>query len=421
MTLDLRTNDLLREALARLDEGFGGLPAFDATPSERDIERMRTVLFEVADRMRDNFPYAHPFYAGQMLKPPHPIARLAYALAQHVNPNNHALDGGGGTIANLEALWIAGKTQPGKMIVASSQAHYTHARISEVLGLECERIAVDRFGRMDLVALENRLTRGDVGTVVVTLGTTAIGSVDPLEKVLEMRSKYAFRVHVDAAYGGYFGIASNLDRGARAAFDAISRADSVAIDPHKHGLQPYGCGCILFADRSVGAHYKHDSPYTYFSSAELHLGEISLECSRAGASAVALWATQKLMPPIRGGEFARGLDACRSAALDLFARLARDPRVRTALPPELDIVVWAPRGESASRTSLLSRGVFEEAARANLHLAVANLPRGLLEPWWPEVQWDRNDVTVVRSCLIKPDHADWMERIWNVLDRVIPS
>ncbi len=313
MTLDLRTNDLLREALARLDEGFGGLPAFDATPSERDIERMRTVLFEVADRMRDNFPYAHPFYAGQMLKPPHPIARLAYALAQHVNPNNHALDGGrassamekecvaelarmvgwseflghltsGGTIANLEALWIAGKTQPGKMIVASSQAHYTHARISEVLGLECERIAVDRFGRMDLVALENRLTRGDVGTVVVTLGTTAIGSVDPLEKVLEMRSKYAFRVHVDAAYGGYFGIASNLDRGARAAFDAISRADSVAIDPHKHGLQPYGCGCILFADRSVGCRVVGDTEVDAADSRRrirTRSGRVSQRCARS--------------------------------------------------------------------------------------------------------------------------------------------
>jgi glutamate/tyrosine decarboxylase-like PLP-dependent enzyme len=205
---------------------------------------MRTVLFEVADRMRDNFPYAHPFYAGQMLKPPHPIARLAYALAQHVNPNNHALDGGrassamekecvadiarmfgwkeflghltsGGTIANLEALWIAGKTRPGMAILASSQAHYTHARISEVLGLDCEKVAVDRFGRMDLEALERRLARGGVGTVVVTLGTTAIGSVDNLEKVLEMRAKYGFRVHVDAAYGGYFTLASNLAPEAR--------------------------------------------------------------------------------------------------------------------------------------------------------------------------------------------------------------
>ena len=47
---------------------------------------------------------------------------------------------------------------------------------------------------------------------------------------------------------------------------------------------------MLFRDPAVGSLYKHDSPYTYFSSQDLHLGEISLECSRAGASAVALWA-----------------------------------------------------------------------------------------------------------------------------------
>ena len=40
---------------------------------------------------------------------------------------------GGGTMANLEALWAAGQLQPGKKILASEQAHYTHKRISAVL------------------------------------------------------------------------------------------------------------------------------------------------------------------------------------------------------------------------------------------------------------------------------------------------
>src|SRR6185436_2957634 len=72
---------------------------------------------------------------------------------------------------------------------------------------------------------------------------------------------------------------------------AIAECDSVVVDPHKHGLQPYGCGAVLFADPGVGRLYSHDSPYTYFTSDELHLGEISLECSRAGAAAAAAgWA-----------------------------------------------------------------------------------------------------------------------------------
>ena len=132
---------------------------------------------------------------------------------------------------------------------------------------------------------------------------------------------------MDGAYGGYFGlIAEELDEPARRAYAAIGRADSIVIDPHKHGLQPYGCGCILFRDPAVGRFYKHDSPYTYFTSHELHLGEISLECSRAGAAAVALWATMRLLPLKPGGEFARGLAKGRRAALELDRRLRADGR-----------------------------------------------------------------------------------------------
>ena len=136
-----------------------------------------------------------------------------------------------------------------------------------------------------------------------------------------------------------------------AAYDRIGEADSIVIDPHKHGLQPYGCGCVLFRDPSVGALYKHDSPYTYFTSSELHLGEISLECSRPGASAVALWATQKLLPLVHGGEFARGLEACREAAIHMAERLAADPRWLVPFAPALDIVVWAPGAASAQAAS----------------------------------------------------------------------
>ena len=117
---------------------------------------------------------------------------------------------------------------------------------------------------------KTQLRKGDVGTVVATLGTTAMGAVDALDEILKLKERYGFRVHVDAAYGGYFGlIAESLEEPARKAYAAIGQADSIVIDPHKHGLQPYGCGCVLFRDPAVGRFYKHDSPYTYFTSKEL--------------------------------------------------------------------------------------------------------------------------------------------------------
>src|SRR5260370_39982370 len=96
------------------------------------------------------------------------------------------------------------------------------------------------------------------------------------------------------------------------AFDGRRDVASLVIDPHKHGLQPYGCGCVIFSDPSVGRLYHHDSPYTYYTSSELHLGEISLECSRPGAAAVALWATQRLVRLVRDGAVANRMAARRS-------------------------------------------------------------------------------------------------------------
>jgi tyrosine decarboxylase / aspartate 1-decarboxylase len=324
----------------------------------------------------------------------------------------------GGTFANLEGLWVAGQLAPGKRIVASEQAHYTHSRISGVLGLPFTSVSADREGRMDIAVLESALRAGDVGTVVVTLGTTATGSVDPLHKVLALRSAYPFRVHVDAAYGGYFTLVSNLGEEATRAFACVAQADSIVVDPHKHGLQPYGCGCILFREPAVGRFYKHDSPYTYFTSADLHLGEISLECSRAGASAVALWATQRLLPLIKEGAFARGLSSSREAAMLMHQKIRADRRWISPFVPELDILVWAVRAGTVAASSRIAQQIFAAAAQENLHLALAQLPSKFFPPGsWPD-QHQQAFVTCLRSVLMKPEHLGWLEAIWSRLSQV---
>lgn len=428
------------KALDRLWAGFADLPP---VVQKFDHHAIENVLNDVADRLRDNYPYFHPLYAGQMLKPPHPVARLAYELALHINPNNHALDGGrassamekeavaelakmigwtthlghicgGGTMANLEALWVASQLHPGKTVLASTQSHYTHQRIAGVLGVPFETIPCDRHGRLDAPAVARRLAAGGVGTVVVTLGTTATGAVDPLAEIVALQRRFDFRIHVDAAYGGYFLLAGNLEAETKQAFAQIKEAASAVIDPHKHGLQPYGCGCVLFRDPAVGRLYRHDSPYTYYTSTEMHLGEIALECSRPGAAAVALWATQRLLPLVPDGEFAKGLSAGREAALELYARLRADARFVTGAAPELDILVWAPRAARVSDASNLSRRVFAEAAQRQLHLALVTLPTHLIDV--QEMQRDRDTIICLRSVLMKPEHREWVDRIWAILD-----
>ncbi len=435
---------ILEKAMQKLEAGFASFPD---TLNMANQERSEEILLQVAQRMRNNYPYFQPNYAGQMLKPPHAIARMAYMLALYINPNNHALDGGressnmekeaivqlakmfgwqtslghltsGGTFANLEALWVAGKLHPGRKIIASKLAHYTHQRISNVLGIPFALVDCDQQGKMDLICLEEMLQQGDVGTVVATFGTTGIGSVDPLVDILKLREKYPFRIHIDAAYGGYYILADNLSESTLEQYKNMHKADSIVIDPHKHGLQPYGCGCVLFKDLEVGRFYKHDSPYTYFSSDDLHLGEISLECSRAGAAAVGLWATMQMFPLVKGGEFAGSMENCHQAAMRLYNYIEADSGFVPLLQPELDIVVWAIKAPTLSAMSKLSNELFKLAAeKYNLHLALFNYQANLLNPQWDFAEKDIDHVTCLRSCLMKPEHLQFIEELWTIVGK----
>src|SRR6202012_886367 len=97
-------------------------------------------------------------------------------------------------------------------------------------------------------------------------GTTGLGAVDPVHEIVALARRYGARVHADAAYGGFFRLIADggAEGVAAAPFAAIAECDSVVVDPHKHGLQPYGCGAVLFRDPGVGRHYLQHPPSTSF-------------------------------------------------------------------------------------------------------------------------------------------------------------
>lgn len=441
---------LLGEALQAM-RNASTLP-YPQTPAAL-LQALRPILLDAAQQLGAGAPYAHPYYLGHMLKPAHPAARLGYAAALWLNPNNHAFDGGrassqmeieavaqiarmfgwgnaighlcsGGTVANLEALWISREaaraalppSAPLPGIAASALAHYSHARAASLLGVPFHAVPVDAHGRMDPTALRQLLARESIATVVATLGTPACGAVDPLGAIADLCLSQGIRLHADAAYGGYFALASNLDHASTCALAAMPRADSIVVDPHKHGLQPYGCGCVLLRDPTLRRFYAHAPGYAYVASDEPHLGTISLECSRPGASAVALWCTQRQLPPVRGGVFAQGLESSRQAALMLWRALRQDARFATPFPPELDVVVWAVRAPTARAASDCARRLHATAQAMDLHLSLATLPRAMLEACSPVEVWDAQELVVLRACVMKPEHLAWMERILAKLD-----
>ena len=68
--------------------------------------------------------------------------------------------------------------------------------------------------------------------------------------------------------------------------------------------------------------------------------------------------------------------------------------------------------------SELSRKMFEAAAARNVHLAIARLPFEFFGTSCGEIKRDRDHITCLRSCLMKPEHLDWIEPIWRVVTEV---
>ncbi|MEQ8525008.1 pyridoxal-dependent decarboxylase [Gracilimonas sp.] len=444
--MDEASKKTLDHALNKLSEWKSSFGAWEQDPTLTVSEEKTAEVFgRLAQRLACNFPFHHPVYAGQMLKPPHPLTWAAYAMAMSINPNNHALDGGppssemekeavaelaqffgygneflghltaSGTIANLEALWVARESHPNKKIAFSENSHYTHHRMCGVLRVEGVKIPVLENSAFDLDAINPK----EIGTVVVTLGTTGLGEVEPLNEILPWAKKHGIRIHIDAAYGGFFRVLKDSGLIDGTNWHLMEQADSIVVDPHKHGLQPYGCGCVLFKDPAVGKFYKHDSPYTYFTSEDLHLGEISLECSRAGAAAVALWATLQMFPLKEKEGFGPVLKKCLQAARNMYDLIGSSQKLKAFKKPVLDILGYFPSEvKTTSEISAKSKEVFDAGMREqSFYLSLYKIPADTFHRLHPEYKTDTEQVTILRSVFMKPEQEGFVSKLLERIER----
>ena len=169
----------------------------------------------------------------------------------------------------------------------------TYTNLEAVTGIGSRNIIgvpVDEQARMDPQALDMLLAeslqhRQAIYAVVVIIGATEHGSVDPLSKVLALRRKYqklglSFLVHADAAWGGYFtsmllpnpdgsGSESHLDDPAlflnphtEKELRYLRFADSVTVDPHKSGYAPFPAGALCYRDGRLRFLVTWKSPVT---------------------------------------------------------------------------------------------------------------------------------------------------------------
>lgn len=308
--------------------------------------RLEKELNDFLNRSSKSLPYFHPRYAAQMVKDPSIPTVLGYLAFMLSNPNNHAYEGGpvttdmemevvdtmlkmtglqtgwghlssGGSLANMEALWAARDFYKEGFVYFSEVSHYSWKRICQILAIKnFKEIPVDENFRMNTEILESELKKNKAMLVMANLGSTGTGSIDDIQALIELKKKYNFHLHVDAAYGGFvrsvilndnFAVLPysrgkmNMSEYTYRQLSLLGEADSITVDPHKHGLISYGAGAVLYKNEEMRSVLLNTAPYTYHKQDKPNIGMFSLEGSRPGAMAAACYLTYKVMPPVSSG------------------------------------------------------------------------------------------------------------------------
>jgi aromatic-L-amino-acid/L-tryptophan decarboxylase len=309
----------------------GGMPETGSDPA--------ALLREAARLLFDNSTFnAHPRFLGYITSSPAPIGVLGDLLASAVNPNcggwtlsplateietqavrwiadliRYPQDCGGllvsgGNVANFTcflaarvavARWpvreqgLSAGAAPRLAVYASAETHTWIQKAADLFGLGTDAvrwIPVDAELRMDTARLEDAIST-DLAAgvqpmmVVGTAGSVSTGAVDPLHRIADICAAHGIWFHIDGAYGGFAAAVP----GAAAGLDALGRADSVAVDPHKWLYAPLEAGCALVRDAAaLTAAFSYHPPYYHFGVEAINYVNYGLQNSR-GFRALKVW------------------------------------------------------------------------------------------------------------------------------------
>lgn len=259
----------------------------------------------------------------------------------------------GGSLANFTAIAAAraaklGEAQTDAVVYASQE---THASVSKALRLagfradQYRKIAVDAARRIDLGALDAAI-REDLARgrrpfmLVLNVGTTNTGAIDPIEDALALAARHGLWTHADGAYGGFFKLCPEVADRMR----GLERCDSITLDPHKGLFLPYGTGCVLVRDgrwlseaHHEGAAYLRD---VSDHAQQLNFADITPELSR-DFRGLRVWLPLKLHGV---SAFREALSEKLSLARRAYEVLRADDRFEVLGAPELSVVAFRVKG-----------------------------------------------------------------------------
>jgi len=244
-------------------------------------------------------------------------------------------------LVNFQQRYLDTYEQATPVVLVPATAHYSWPKSAALIGLgttAVKAVEVDLDGRMSMKALRRQLDRclekgQPVLQVVVVMGSTAEGAVDPLADIIRIREEYQamglnFVIHVDAAWGGYFRsiLLGPLGSGDKAEvidnhpltyvndyfvrhFEKIPLADSVTLDPHKSGFIPYPAGSLCYRNGAMRDLIAFTSPVVFHGGFDVTVGPYGIEGSKPGAAAASVYLSHKVIPLNRLG-YGRILGRC---------------------------------------------------------------------------------------------------------------
>lgn len=282
----------------------------------------------------------------------------------------------GGTLANIQALWVARNSRYGSearergfvagatgggapmrppAVIASEHAHYSFIKAANLLGLGTRgliRVASAADGRMRAEAAEEAIVRAreegfDPFCLVGVAGTTITGRIEPISELAEVARRHGLWFHVDAAYGGSL-ILSDKER---LRLEGCEKADSITWNPQKWLYVPKTCASLLLRDGAIVDRTIRE-PFVYGLDTErsdrINLGEYTVQGTRR-VDVLKLWLTLEHFGTARLGTL---IERHLARARWFAERIRATEELELVTSPDLSIVCFTARprpGEDPDR------------------------------------------------------------------------
>lgn len=279
--------------------------------------RQREILKELDNIKNKDYRFSSGRILGSMCTQPHQIAKEAYIkflvtnlgdpelfpglkdiekkfvkfILELLNAPKTAtgLIGSGGTESNITAIWLAKNLTGKKEVIVPESAHFSFEKIKSLMDIKLITIPLNKKYFINTKDLGKKISK-DTAAVVGVVGSTELGTIDPISEINDICSDENIFLHIDAAFGGFV-IPFLKELGYNFTdFDFnLKSVSSISIDAHKMGYSAIPLGVLVIRNEKWLNEISIETPYI---SSKRQAG---LLATRSGGPVAAAYAVTKYL------------------------------------------------------------------------------------------------------------------------------